>query len=90
MEDWLAAWGRAAGQDASRWRRAVGRKAAWIARHDKFLLRTQPERYARVPGEAYPLNTEYRRDGMHRVTVPAVLEKIKLALDRYLPGGRGY
>ena len=46
--------------------------------------------YARAPGEDYPLNAEYRRDGMHRVTVGAVLEKVKLALDRYLPGTRGY
>ena len=46
--------------------------------------------YAHDPAEAYPLNTEYRKDGMLRVTVGGVLEKVKLALDRYLPGGRGY
>jgi heptosyltransferase I len=46
--------------------------------------------YARDSGEAYPLNAEYRVDGMQRVTVGAVLEKVKLALDRYLPDRAGY
>jgi heptosyltransferase I len=46
--------------------------------------------YARDPGEAYPLNAEYRPDGMHRVTVTAVLEKVRLALERYLPARGGY
>ena len=35
--------------------------------------------------ENYPLNAEYRTDGMHRVTVGAVLEKVKLVLDQYVP-----
>ena len=39
--------------------------------------------YARFAGEEYPLNAEYRADGMNRVTVEAVLEKVKLALGRY-------
>jgi heptosyltransferase I len=38
--------------------------------------------YARFPGEAYPVSTE-NRDGMGRVTVEAVLEKIVLARARY-------
>ena len=40
--------------------------------------------YAREPGEDYPLNMEYRRDGMSRVTVDAVLEKVQLAMTKYL------
>lgn len=40
--------------------------------------------YARFPGEDYPLSTEYREDGMQRITVEAVLEKVKLALNRYV------
>lgn len=40
--------------------------------------------YAEYEGEDYPLNAEYREDGMQRVTVPAVLEKVKLAVERYL------
>lgn len=35
--------------------------------------------YARFPAENYPLNAEYREDGMQRVTVEAVLEKVRLA-----------
>jgi heptosyltransferase I len=40
--------------------------------------------YAEYPGEEYPLTHHYR-DGMKRVTVDAVLEKIALALERYVP-----
>lgn len=40
--------------------------------------------YARFPGENYPLNAEYRTDGMQRVTVGAVIERAKLAVERYL------
>ncbi|HEX6558678.1 MAG TPA: glycosyltransferase family 9 protein [Longimicrobiales bacterium] len=40
--------------------------------------------YAEYPGEDYPLNTEYREEGMQRVTVEAVLEKAELALERYV------
>ncbi len=39
--------------------------------------------YARHPGEDYPLEHAYR-DGMHRVTVEGVLEKVDLALERYV------
>lgn len=39
--------------------------------------------YAEHPGEDYPLTHHYR-DGMKRVTVDAVLEKIALALERYV------
>ena len=39
--------------------------------------------YARYPGEDYPLNAEYREDGMTRVSVDAVLEKADIALQRY-------
>jgi heptosyltransferase I len=38
--------------------------------------------YAAFPGEAYPVSPEYR-DGMKRVTVEAVLEKVALARARY-------
>lgn len=39
--------------------------------------------YAAFPGEAYPVSPEYR-DGMKRVTVEAVLDKVQLATERYL------
>ncbi len=38
--------------------------------------------YARTPGEAYPITPEYR-DGMSRVTVEGVLEKVALARTKY-------
>jgi heptosyltransferase I len=38
--------------------------------------------YAEFPGEAYPVMPDYR-DGMKRVTVDGVLEKVELALERY-------
>ena len=38
--------------------------------------------YARTPGEAYPITPEYR-DGMKRVTVEGVLEKVALARTKY-------
>jgi heptosyltransferase I len=38
--------------------------------------------YAEFPGEAYPVSPAYR-DGMRRVTVAGVLEKVGLAMDRY-------
>ena len=40
--------------------------------------------YARHPGEDYPCSMEYRKDGMERVTVDAVLEKVQLAVDTYV------
>jgi len=40
--------------------------------------------YARHAGEEYPLNAEYRSEGMSRITVQAVLEKAKLAERLYL------
>jgi heptosyltransferase I len=39
--------------------------------------------YAEFPGEAYPVLHEYR-DGMKRITVDMVLEKVALAMDRYV------
>jgi heptosyltransferase I len=39
--------------------------------------------YAEFPGEAYPVSPE-QRDGMRRVTVEAVLEKVELAVRKYL------
>lgn len=39
--------------------------------------------YARFPGEAYPVTPDYR-DGMQRVTVDGVLEKVALAMERYV------
>lgn len=40
--------------------------------------------YARYPGEDYPITMEYRRDGMRRITVEMVTEKLQLALSRYV------
>ena len=40
--------------------------------------------YAVSPDEEYPLSMEYRRDGMSRVTVGAVLDKVRLAMTKYL------
>ncbi|MBI4539826.1 MAG: glycosyltransferase family 9 protein [Gemmatimonadetes bacterium] len=45
--------------------------------------------YARYPGEDYPVSMDYRPEGMDRVTVEAVLEKVELAAKQYprSPGG---
>ena len=40
--------------------------------------------YALDPSDVYPLSMEYRRTGMSRVSVTAVLEKVKLAMTKYL------
>lgn len=42
--------------------------------------------YARHPGEDYPITMDYR-DGMSRVGADAVLEKVDLAVERYLSAG---
>ncbi len=42
--------------------------------------------YAREPSEDYPISMKYRDDGMTRVTVGAVLEKVRLATTKYLAG----
>jgi heptosyltransferase I len=39
--------------------------------------------YANFAGEAYPVSAEYR-DGMKRITVDAVLEKVELAMKKYV------
>jgi heptosyltransferase I len=39
--------------------------------------------YARYPGEEYPASMKYRPEGMSRVRVEDVLEKVALARDRY-------
>jgi len=39
--------------------------------------------YAEFPGEEYPVSMEYR-DGMKRITTEMVLEKVDLAVRRYL------
>jgi heptosyltransferase I len=39
--------------------------------------------YARHADEDYPPSMEFRAEGMERVTVDRVLEKVQLALDRY-------
>jgi heptosyltransferase I len=44
--------------------------------------------YARTPGEDYPLEHAYR-DGMSRVSVDGVLEKVALAMERYVKPARG-
>lgn len=40
--------------------------------------------YARWPGEDYPISMERRKGGMDRITVDAVLEKVQVAVERYL------
>lgn len=40
--------------------------------------------YARRPDEDYPVSMEYRPEGMRRITVDRVREKIELAVNRYL------
>jgi heptosyltransferase I len=42
--------------------------------------------YARHPGEEYPIEHAYR-DGMKRITVEMVLEKVARAVERYVDGG---
>ena len=42
--------------------------------------------YALYQGENYPISMEYRQDGMSRVTVGAVLDKVRLAMTKYLGG----
>ena len=44
--------------------------------------------YARYPGEDYPITMEYRRDGMNRVTVEMVTDKLELALSKYVSSRR--
>lgn len=44
--------------------------------------------YAEHPGEDYPLTHRYR-DGMKRITVEMVLEKVALAMERYVAGSGG-
>ena len=43
--------------------------------------------YANFPGEAYPVSPEWR-DGMKRVRVEDVLEKVELAMKKYVGGER--
>jgi heptosyltransferase I len=45
--------------------------------------------YARFEGENYPLSARHRSGGMERVTVEMVLEKVELAVRRYLAGTAG-
>ena len=40
--------------------------------------------YAQYPGEEYPCSMEHRQDGMRRVRVPEVIERVELALARYV------
>jgi len=40
--------------------------------------------YARHPGEPYPLTAQHRSDGMARISVEMVLEKVDHAVSRYL------
>ena len=44
--------------------------------------------FARTPGEPYGLDARPRPDGMSRITVDAVLEKVALALERYVEPAR--
>jgi heptosyltransferase I len=41
--------------------------------------------YARHPDEDYPITMDYRSDGMTRITVDMVQEKLQHAIDNYLP-----
>lgn len=40
--------------------------------------------YATSPGEAYPISAEYRPDGMKRITLEMVVEKVALAVKTYV------
>jgi len=42
--------------------------------------------YARSAGEVYPPSMRHRPNGMKRITVAAVTDRIALALERYTPG----
>jgi heptosyltransferase I len=42
--------------------------------------------YAVSPDEDYPISMEYRPEGMTRVTVGGVLDKVRLAMTKYLAG----
>ncbi len=42
--------------------------------------------YARHAGEDYPINMEYRPDGMSRITVEMVVEKLERAVSTYVQG----
>ncbi len=44
--------------------------------------------YARYPGEDYPVSMEYRPDGMVRISVELVREKIELAAMKYVSQAR--
>lgn len=44
--------------------------------------------YARYPGEHYPISMKHRPEGMTRVTVEAVLDRIDHALATYIEPGR--
>jgi heptosyltransferase I len=71
--------------------RALGRPVVGLFGHTN-PKRTGPYRawqdlivdgYAEYPGEAYPI-TPARRDGMRRITADMVLEKVSLAMERYV------
>ena len=51
-----------------------------MAAEPRFLV---VDGYAEFPGEEYPVSTEYR-DGMKRISVEMVLEKVELAIQTYL------
>ena len=55
------------------------RSGPWGAYQDLVV-----DGYAEYPREEYPLTHHYR-DGMKRVTVDAVLEKVALGVERYVP-----
>ncbi len=42
--------------------------------------------YSRYPGEEYPISMEYRPEGMARITIDLVRERIDLAVSRYMVG----
>ena len=48
LDEWLGVWARHVGADSRRWRKAVRRKAARIARHDVKLRHRQPGRHVRL------------------------------------------
>jgi heptosyltransferase I len=59
------------------------RSGPYRAYHDLIV-----DGYAEYPGEEYPPTPLYR-DGMARVTVEAVMEKVALAMRKYVPRSRG-
>ena len=56
--------------------------------HDRAFEDLLVDGYAEYEGEDYPVSTRYR-NGMKRVTVEGVLEKVNLGIEKYVVGSAG-